>query len=297
MTQAIPNSALLIESRARANKYYAKAVTAQPGYVEAVARRTKAQDKKRDVLFPVVSWPEPPTDTNNDLDAYLDAYLAAAEEEQTRSRRADALDTVVGAAERAMRSAIDDPDRLLTVLADDLDELMTQLAAVVSQLNGATTPTEAIERDSVNAWRELPALRREYDSLRHAQQLVMLDDPHSAMNNRSDHLDDPLASDLILRNLDQILPSWREPDNRFTMQGTPPDRRPWPTDPIEQLVWFINSKAQVWLPTRGQLAELHRERQALIDPPLEGEPGNLMTSAHNRPLLNTPTRRPDRIYR
>jgi hypothetical protein len=97
------------------------------------------------------------------------------------------------------------------------------------------------------------------------------------MNHRSDHLDDPLASDVIIRNLDELLPTWRDPDTRFAMQGTPPDRRPWPEDSVEQLVWLINSGAEVWLPTASQLAKLHTERRHRIDPPADGEPGNLMS--------------------
>jgi hypothetical protein len=263
-----------VEGRARTNKHYADAVRAVPGYLEALALRDKAQARKRDILFPAVAWPSAPAHVD-DLDAYLAEYTAAFEEEQTRARDTAALDTVVGACERQMRTVIDNPDALLTVLAADLDQLMTQVRNVVSRLNGATNPTEAIDNDTVDAWKELPALRREYDSVRHAQTFVLLDDP--AMNHRSDHLDDPLASDVIIRNLDEVLPSWRDPDTRFAMQGTPPDRRPWPESSVEQLVWLINSGAEVWLPTAGQLAKLHTERRHRIDPPADGEPGNLMS--------------------
>jgi hypothetical protein len=262
-----------IEGRSRTNKHYAKAIKAVPGYLEATALRDKAQAKKRDTLFPVVVWPSAPTDIEHDLDKYLADYTAAFEEEQTRERAAAALDTVVGACERQMRAAIDDPDALLTVLSTDLDELMAQVKNVVTRLNGATTPTEAINNDTVDAWKELPALRREYDSIRHAQTFVLLDNP--AMNHRSEHINDPLASDAIIRNLDELLPSWRDPDTRFAMQGAPPDRRPWPEDDVEQLVWLINSGADVWLPTSTQLAKLHTERRHRLDPPPAGDPGNL----------------------
>jgi hypothetical protein len=211
-----------------------------------------------------VSWPDPPTDINAGLDDYLTAYTAAWEEDQSRTRTAEALTTVIGACERAMQPAIGDPDRLLQSLADDLDELMDHLKTTVTQLNGASTPTEAINNDTVTVWRELPELRRTYDSIRHAQELVMLDT--LGMNHRSDYVNDPLADDTHIRNLDAVLPGWREPDTRFSMQGVPPDRRPWPTDAIEQLVWFINGPAEIWLPTTVQLAALHIQRNTRLNP-------------------------------
>jgi hypothetical protein len=266
MTQPTRSNAFNIEARVRTNSHYAKAVTSIPGYVEAVALRDKTKAMQQSVLFPQVEWPTAPTSVHADLDGYLTEYRNAWQEEQSRTRDAEALTTVLGACERAMQSAIDDPNALLSALADDLDELMEQLEDVVTRLNGATTPTEAINADTVDAWKELPAIRREYDSIRHAQTLVLLDDPDSAMNNRSDHLDDPLASDVILRNLDQLLPTWRDADTRFAMQGTPPDRRPWPSDDLEQLVWLINSSAEVWIPTSSQLARLHAERRDRANP-------------------------------
>jgi hypothetical protein len=226
---------------------------------------------QRSILFPQVAWPQAPTDIDTDLDGYLTAYRAAWVEEQARTRDAEALDAVIGACERTMGSAIGNPDSLLSHLADDLYELLEQAQAVVARLNGASTPVEAIDADSVQAWRELTPLRTTYDSIRNAQQLVLLDAP--VLNHRSPHLDDPLADDTHLANLDDILPGWRDPDTRFSMQGEPPDRRPWPADPVEQLVWLVRSGAEVWLPTGPELAVLHAERRERLNTtPDEAEP-------------------------
>jgi hypothetical protein len=109
MTQPVtgPN-ALHVMARVRTNVHYAKAVTAQPGYLEAVALRDKAKARQQALQFPQVVWPDPPTTDTANLDEYLAAYSAAWDEEQTRTRNIDALTTVIGAAERNVRTAIDD---------------------------------------------------------------------------------------------------------------------------------------------------------------------------------------------
>ena len=280
----------------RTNSHYAKAVAAIPGYLGAIALRDKAQAEKRNVLFPVVAWPDPPANIDADLTAYLAAYVAAFDEEQTRTKTVEALDAVVGACERQMRSVIGNLDVLLTSLAADLDDLMTRLGDVATRLDGATTPIEAIDNGTADAWKELPALRREYDSIRGAQRLVNLDDP-AMMNDRSAHIDDDLASDVILANLDELLPAWREPDTRFAVQGTPLDRRPWPADELEQLLWLSRSRARVWIPTASQLSALHRERRDRIDPPLDGEPGNLMSRSIGTGRPTTVARKPSTVIR
>jgi len=92
------------------------------------------------------------------------------------------------------------------------------------------------------------------------------------LNHRSPHVDDPLADDTHIRNLDEVFPGWRDPDTRISMQGTPPDRRPWPTDPIEQLVWFVNGPADIWLPTTAELQRLHQQRIKRLNPTPEVQP-------------------------
>jgi hypothetical protein len=271
MTRSITGSnPLHVLARTRVNPFYARAVAAQPGYLEAVALRDKAQSMQRSLQFPAVVWPDPPTAATANLDDYLAAYTAAWDEEQTRTRNIDALGTVIGACERAVRSAIDDPDNLLTILSADMDELMAEIESAVSKLKGATTPIEAINADTSTAWRELAPLRDTYDSLRHAQTLVLLDAP--VMNHRSPHIDDPLADDTHIANLDDVFPGWHDPDNRFAMQGTPDDRRPWPADPLEQLVWFVNSPAELWIPTTSDLDALHAKRRDRLNPMPDNDP-------------------------
>jgi hypothetical protein len=280
MTQAVgARSALGVIARAKMNSRYAQLLATRPGYLEAVAMRDRAMQKQQSLRFPAVAYPTPPDSDDADLDQYLSDYAAAYEEDQFRNRQADALGAVVGACERSIGSAMDDPDALLRPLSDDLTNLMARITTVVDQLNGATNANEAITNNVADAWRELPALRSEYDDIRRTQQLLMLHDDRPPSDYLSDYTDDPLASDLIIANLDDVMPTWRTPDTRFTMQGNPPDRRPWPNDPLEQLVWLVISGAKAWIPTTSELTALGQARRRLIDPPIEGEPGDLTNPA------------------
>ncbi len=82
------------------------------------------------------------------------------------------------------------------------------------------------------------------------------------MQCNSEYLDDPLASDLSIANLDSIFPDWKRPPADKTIVGWErPDPRPWPTDdPIAQLVWLATSGAKLWVPTLKQLHELREQR-------------------------------------
>ena len=159
-----------------------------------------------------------------------------------------------------------DPDRLLRSLDKDMDELMRDVDAVVERLGEARTPREVIAAGVGDAWNELGTLREAYDKLRQAQEFVMTGE-HQWTASRSNYLDDPHASDTHIANLDIIFPDWRDKSTRLIMiSGEEPDPRPWPLDPIEQLVWFFSSDARVWIPTRRQLDQLHADRRRRRNP-------------------------------
>ena len=273
MTQ--PISALAIIGRAKQNRRYAELLSTRPGYDSAVAMRNKAMERQRSLRFPMVTYPTPPDGVSGDLDTYLSDYTAAYEEEQSRNRQAEALIGVIGACERTIISATDDPDALLQLLSDDLDTFMARATGVVDRLHGASTATQAITSGVADVWRELPALRTEYDDIRQTQTLMMLGLDDNPRDHVSEHIDDPMASDLTFANMDDLIPGWRQTDTTYTVQGAPPDRRPWPSDPLEQLVWLVTGPAEVWIPTGSDLSRLHTERRHRIDPPFDGEPINL----------------------
>ena len=170
-----------------------------------------------------------------------------------------------------MRSVVDDCDVLLTVLAADLDELLGRVAGVVDRLHGAGNPSRSHRQRHRGRVARIARAASEYDDVRRAQELVILDAPTA--NHPLEYIDDPMAYDLCFATSTRIIPTWREADNRFVMQGSPPDRRPWPiNDELAQLVWLITSAAEVWLPTSTQLARLHTERRNRNNPAPAGNP-------------------------
>jgi hypothetical protein len=296
MTQSlgiVPPQAGAYIHRAARNSYYRRAVEAQPGYLTAVALRDKAMQRRQATQFPQVQYPEPPTSIDADLDAYLGAFTTARAEEDERARQIDALTNVIGACERAINGATGDTDALLHSLAADFGDWLTRAKRGDAKLKGASTAMEAIDLDVAGPWRDLTPLRSEYDQLRAAQELVLSGAYIDVSQYRSDHVDnhtpqpDPLASDTHLADLDDVFPTWRERDTRFYMQGSPPDRRPWPQDPLEQLVWIIRH-ATPWIPTTRQLDDLHRDRAHRIDPTPEADLTDMVitpnqpTDARNR---------------
>ncbi len=91
----------------------------------------------------------------------------------------------------------------------------------------------------------------------------MIDGDRRELNARSTYLDDEIASDCILSNLDQVYPEWKHPKPDIAIQRWDrPDTRPWPTSPVSQLIWLVVSEAQPWVPTWDQLRELGQRRIA-----------------------------------
>lgn len=259
----MPNAAGLA-AVARTNPYLRRALDKFPEYAQAVELRAAVITAQRE-LRGTAAVP-------NATDAgQLGEFLAAVE------RRT--LDQLVFEAKRgalmSLRGEIDNQlpsiitvhcDAILGSLAEDFAQLMAEVTNVATQLNGARNAAEAIAGNTEDAWRQLPPLRDQYDQLRAAQRAVALTafEPHVLATSKSDYIEDELASDLAIANLDEILPGWRRPDNRAaTNFGELSDRRPWPIDdPIEQLVWLAISDAEPWLPTAADLGALRAKRQA-----------------------------------
>lgn len=280
----MPNA---LKSKADANPYLRDALQAVPDYPRAVALRANLLERQQ--RFAAVHTPALPADADADLDAWLADVTKAAETQRTLDVQRDALDAALRDIDRRIENVPQlHTDTLLKSLARDLAALMAAIDNAVAQLDGARTPAEAITRGVEDAYRELPALRESYDLLRAAQMTVVLAaDPFHVQAARSAHIDDPMASDLVLANMDAVLPGWRLPDkrNHITINGAMPDRRPWPLDPIEQLVWLSTSNAEVWLPTLAELDALRERRQAHVNPqPKQPQPKPKQASKY--PVLN-----------
>jgi len=265
---------LTILQTARVNRPYRNALEADAQYVQAAATREKAHEAQ--LALPAVHWPTSPLNADVALDDWLERVADARAAEQARETKLTALRGLLHDCDgQIVGRALVDPNRLLRSLAADFDALMAELKSVVDRLGGAKSAAEAVDvgDDAVDAWRGLAPLRSRYDELRAAQNFVFQHEHELLQNSRSRYIDerhvnpDPLASDLAVRNLDEVFPEWRQPDTRVTLVGESPNRRPWPEDPVAQLVWMVTSEAQPWLPTIGQVKELHAERHRRLNPP------------------------------
>jgi hypothetical protein len=238
--------------------------------------------------------PEPPTSVAG-LNEYLDAAEAADADARSRDVRARALVELVQQAEGAVAAAlVVSPDRVLSALSEDFDAFLERLEAVVDRLAGARSADRAIELGVTDAWSELRLLREEYDSLRAAQAVAMSADPdrmHAAKSAR--FYDDPLCSDLAIRNLDAIFENWRGnlPERVIHVSAQEPDPRPWPiNDPVAQLLWLVTSDAQPWLPTGRQLYKLAASRRERRNGKFKPKPESTVLNKY--PATKYPTIKP-----
>lgn len=267
---------LAVMTNISANKYYARAISAIGGdrYMDACQVREAAL-RKRGSLFPVQQPPAP--SATDSLDDWLAEARTATTAEWERAADVQALSTLIDECDRNIGNLGADFESLCRSLAADFAELMGSVAEVVGELNGARTPSQVIERGVTEAWKRLPALRREYDQLRAAQEMVVGSQPEWQWAKSNVHHADPLASDMALSNLDDVFPGWKDGGEV-----------PWPTDPIEQLVWLCASEAQPWIPTLAQLHELGRHRLDRANPLPTVTPGR---PDKPRRLLNRSSKR------
>jgi hypothetical protein len=257
-TAIVPATCQLVVSHAEGNKYYAKAIQT-PAYLEAVALWDEAT-RKRAQLPPIPDLPLPNSVDDTDLDDWLDVAVRVDDLQRARAVKFSALSSLITKQESIIQSIVGDKDRLLAALGQDMDAVMRQATDTVLLLNGADTPSAVIATGKGDVWTELGSIRDEYDSIRQAQDWVLAGD-HRIAGYGSPYLDDPLASDTQISNLDSVFPSWRTPpQNHAIIRGNTPRLQPWPPDGVGQLVWLCTSGAKVWCPTFRELDELKRRR-------------------------------------
>jgi hypothetical protein len=288
MTAPTTTPALRIIQRCEGNIYYRDAV-ATPAWSDAVALRDKLMHKRTTLQAPIRPQSPPITaDVDTWLDGWLDDVARTDESERTRAAKLAALDSLITRCDLEIQAVQHNPNPVLAKLGRDMDGLMTgDIASSVRLLNGAHTPAAVVtagDPDALGAWQELASLRDEYDKIRQAQDWTTAND-HRFQNWKSEYLDDDLASDLSIANLDEIFPAWRRPAAAVT-RWDGPNPRPWPTDPVAQLVWLATSGAKVWVPTLVQLGELRDQRLHAARHP-NGEP-QPQPQAQRQVLNNAP---------
>lgn len=196
---------------------------------------------------------------------WLDAAAGyAAQADSAQHRRKMLFDLANQAESHAGALVAGAATDMLKRLDLELRGVMEKAAESIEELSGARDAAAAIKAGdtAANAWRKLTALADSIADIRSAQTSIMVwFHPDRIPPSRSQFTDDELASDLMLRNLDDVWSGWRQsPPNQFVVSGSSPRLEPWPVDPVGQLVWIVTSAAEAWVPTPAQLDKLHRQR-------------------------------------
>lgn len=256
----------LVMDRCARNSYYRAAVET-PELIDAIELRARALRMRAEI--PNVPPVPMPTTADADLAAWLDLDKAQRHAAQDRAEAADAFSRLIAVQDQRISSIANNQNSALARLNQAMQGVMSIAAQLVSRLSGCHTATQIVangDPDVLAAFQDLRRLRSdEYDAIRTAQDWCMAGDPRGP-NYRSKWLDDDLASDTAIANLDEVFPQWRERKPEFAIISASDqpqaDPRPWPTDPTEQIIWLVTSDAQVWVPTWHQLGELGRRRIA-----------------------------------
>jgi hypothetical protein len=254
-----PATAQVAIRRATLNDYYRRAVQT-PEYDRALLLHAEAT-RLRQELAPIPQAPMPAS--ADELDDMLQVVAGLAQLERERAEKHNYLTVVISASQNAIQSVVNAKDHVIASLQTDLDEIASALAAVVDRLDGARNAAEAIQRGVADPWQELTPLRAQLDSVWQAYDWTMMGDQR-VIHSRSEYLDDPLASDLRIADLDSVFPEWKHQPGNNAIQRWDDHRRmqPWPADPIEQLPWIATSGATLWCPTPRQLDEQKAKRIA-----------------------------------
>ena len=193
-----------------------------------------------------------------------------------RRRRTVQLELTGAARDQALARLIDTQEKRISIVANTPDPSLARLDGIMStvmgiarrlvgRLDGCLNAQQIVangDPEPLAAYQDLRSLREDYDAVRTAQDWITSTD-HRVTAHRSKYLhDDDLASDFAVANLDALFSAWREPKREYSISMSPeqPDPRPWPKDPVDQLIWLVTSGAKVWVPTWAQLGELSRRR-------------------------------------
>lgn len=256
-----------IISKAKSNPYFRNAIDTDE-YRAAFELREQVDAQRK--ALPAVDLITEPT-SGAELGDWLEQIVKVHEAEHHRELHYNALMALFNTCNQRIAAVIDiSPDTVLRKLSNSMNELLAEVTETIGRLHGATTPSAVIAAGVGDVWQELHDLRRCYDQLRDAQRFIMGEDvAHYASNYL---YDDPHASRLAIRDIDDVFPDWHDPSsNKINIRvGVTEDPRPWPiNDDVQQLVW-LTTHCQLWIPTRSDLAELERELHRKNNP--EPEP-------------------------
>lgn len=251
-----------------------------PGYAVAaeIAKRALAQIRDLDDAGAApAARPETLADlTDNwmatEVQRRIDATAAAA-------KRQALLDLAAVATDEATMLANDAAEEdLLVALAGQLEDVITAVRDTLDRLDNATTAQQAIDRGTTDAWSKLTDLRRTYDDIRNAADIVYSTQHADLAGHARSEEPDAEASALRWMNLDQIAPDWRI--SQRTGRGT--THIPWPSEPVEALAWLLREGGLPWIPTpreaREHLDTREREMRAEMNLTNVDAGGNVPTT-------------------
>jgi hypothetical protein len=215
--------------------------------------------------------------TGRVTDEWVDAVKAhAAAIDESTLRRNIVVQQKQQAANQASQLVASGADLVLRTLQTDLTELLGLVADIIPDLNGATTPAEAIAKDAGAAWKELTDLASKYQDIRVSQSWLMMRASSQTWRNCSPDLPgEDHANIAFIKNVDDIWPAWRKGGPNmstvFVGPGAAPNMRhePWPAEQYsaDMLLWLVTSDAEPWLPTMRELRQMWAERDTPPEPP------------------------------
>lgn len=248
-----------IEEEARGAEYFTAC------HIDTAAKQAAAQ------LRPPTPPSEPhPLESGEITEDWINQTIDIHAIAQRLEKRRGVLLTLANEAKNKAQSLANlAAPRILAGYQSELKRLLTDVRAVSDELGAVDTATKAIAADASPQWKQLAELADEYATLRAAQLSNVSSDVQFATS--PNFPGEPHASDLYLRNLDDLWPAWRQGGtdrSRIDMSSTLSASRPepWPADPAELLLWLVRSDAQPWIPSDRQLQQLRQERHERNNP-------------------------------
>jgi hypothetical protein len=187
------------------------------------------------------------------------------QQDRLQRRRAILLELIESARARSAAAAAEVRDQILHGYDRELRSLLSDVEAVAEELGGVDSAEDAVAADRAPQWKRLRELADDYGVLRMAQRKLM--DPEAVTRSQPTNGGEEPASDLHIRNLDDVWPEWRSGGARDGVTvsnfggGGEHRYEPWPADPVRFLLWLVTSEVQAWVPTHEQLRRLWADRQ------------------------------------
>ncbi|MDP7731507.1 hypothetical protein [Mycobacterium sp. TY813] len=199
---------------------------------------------------------------------WIAALIDKKESEERHKRRFAILKELVAAAEnRARVAASTIGNQVLVACQGELEVLLEDVAEVADELGGIRSADKAIAADLGPTWKRLCGLVDDYQEIRRFQLSRTSQD--LVQRSRPSQGGEEHASDLYIKNLDDLWPEWRTGGSAMQItrvDGSKPRYEPWPAEQPRLLLWLATSRAQPWVPTERHLHELWERRKLRANP-------------------------------